>query len=245
LDSRDGVPFNDHLFGGRGNDTALMDPFDFFDGGPDQDGIDFFGTGGNDHIRVSRQVGSDGPQAVIAMNNKLQVFNYRNGETINVFAGAGNDEVIMDPSAGQFWKARFFGENGNDRLIGGAMDDLLDGGPGNDVLDGGAGDNVLIGGGGHDVLRNGHPPLAPQALAAASIAAPVFTDPSNNSTSAGSVHFQTQLKNRSAQPDLRQEPAKKNAPHSRATIVESKTFAKVLDDELLEMLMSGLLSKRR
>src|SRR5205814_1074948 len=141
-------------------------------------------------------------------------------------------------------KARFSGENGNDHLIGGAMDDLLDGGPGNDVLDGGAGDNVLIGGGGHDVLRNGHPPLAPQALAAASIAAPVFANTSSDSHSASPVSIPIQLNNRSAQFDLRQEPATKNAPHSRATLVGSKTLAHVLDDELLDILMSGRLSKQ-
>ena len=158
------------------------------------------------------------------------MFNYTNGETINVYAGAGNDQVEMDPSAGAFWKAQFFGEEGNDRLIGGAMDDLLDGGPGNDLLEGGGGDNILLGGGGHNVLRNGHPPLAAQALATASIATPIVADTSSNFTSARPIRILTQLSNRSRQVDPTdidfyfaslagfQELANNNAPHSPAIL---------------------------
>jgi Ca2+-binding RTX toxin-like protein len=234
------------LFGGPGNDTAQMDFGDFFDGGFNIDGVDFFGTRGNDHIVVSRQVGPDGPQALIEMNNKLQVFNYLNGETINVFAGTGNDQVVMDASAGTHWIARFFGEQGNDHLFGGAMGDLLDGGPGNDFLDGGAGDNVLIGGGGHDVLRNGHPPVAATAIAGA---APALVGTSTSSVSASVGNVPVQLEDRSHRLELRridsyrasltgffQKPADKNTPHARAVLLEPNTLIDVPDDELLDAL---------
>ena len=111
-----------------------MDPGDFFVGGPDQDGIILFGTAGNDHIRVGRQVGPNGPQAVVRLNGETQLYDYLDGETIFVFAGAGNDRVTMDASAGLRWRAEFYGEEGNDHLLGGATSDLLDGGAGLDVL---------------------------------------------------------------------------------------------------------------
>src|SRR4051812_22439851 len=169
LDSRDGIAGNDSLFGGPGNDTAMMDAGDFFNGGPDQDGIHFFGTPGNDQILISRQVGPNGAQVVVDQKKQVQVFNYVEGETIRVFAGAGNDHVTVDASV-TTWRAELFGEQGNDQLIGGPLNDLLDGGPGNDHLDGRAGDNVLIGGGGKDVLKNGHAPLAAAASGASSTA---------------------------------------------------------------------------
>ncbi len=247
LDGRDGVIGNDHLFGGPGNDTALLDFFDFFDGGPDQDGIDFYGTAGNDHIVVSRQVGPDGAQAVIELNKKQQVFNYINGETINVYAGAGNDQVTMDDSAGTHWQAHFFGEQGNDHLFGGAMDDLLDGGPGNDFLDGGAGDNILIGGGGHDTLRNGHPPLAAPAITAVSLATPAIGSTPTTSGSAALIQAPIALDNRSRQLDLSHLDLERaslasiiqDLPIRREPNLRSNEF----DDELLEGLMSGVLSK--
>jgi Ca2+-binding RTX toxin-like protein len=251
LDGRDGLGF-DQLFGGPGNDTALMDQFDFFDGGLNLDGIDFFGTAGNDHIVVRRQVGPDGPQALIEMNSKTQVFNYINGETINVYVGAGNDHVEMDASAGTRWKAQFFGQEGNDRLIGGALDDLIDGGPGNDFLDGAGGDNVLIGGGGHDVLRNGHTPLAVRAIAAASTAKSSGT--TTKSSSARLVQAPVQLDNRSRSLDPRlidnnllagyfQYSGSMDLSSSAAVLLERNGGSHVFDEASLNALASGSLSK--
>jgi hypothetical protein len=231
-----------------------MDPGDFFDGGTGQDGIDFFGTAGNDHILVKRQVGPDGAQALIEINNKAQVFNYINGETINVYAGAGNDHVEMDPSAGSNWKAQFFGEDGNDRLIGGALDDLLDGGPGNDFLDGAGGDNVLIGGGGHDTLRNGHAPLAASTIVAASTA--ISSGTTTKSSSTRLVQVPAQLENRSPQLESSridsettllagyvQNTGTKNLASSAAILLERDSCSHLFDDVLLNALTSGSLSE--
>ncbi len=252
----DGVWGNDKLFGGPGNDTALIDPFDFFDGDGGKDGVDFYGTPGNDHIVVSRQVGPDGVQAVIGLNKQTQVFNYVNGETISVYAGAGNDHVVMDESAGSHWQAQFFGEQGNDHLYGGAMDDLLDGGPGNDFLDGGGGDNTLVGGGGHDVLRNGHPPLVSLSIAAASTATPVAAGTSTKSSLARLVQAPVQFDNRSRLLELSridsslaslasfyQELDDKDATQSCAALLERNTHSNDLDEELLDALLSSFLSK--
>ena len=251
LVGRDGIFFNDKLYGGPGNDTALLDFGDFFDGGTDKDGIDFYGTAGNDHIVVSRQVGPDGAEAVIELNKQTQVFNYVNGETINVYAGAGNDHVVMDESAGSHWQAQFFGEQGNDHLYGGAMDDLLDGGPGNDFLDGGGGDNTLIGGGGHDVLRNGQAPLVSLSIAAASTAAPVAAETSTKSSLARLFRAPAQLDNRSRLLELSrigssrallggysQNPMSMDFASSHAILFESQGVTKKLEDELLHALTS-------
>ena len=58
----------------------------------------------------------------------------------------------MDVSAGAFWKDHFFGEAGDDTLVGRGKSDYLDGGIGNDSLFGGDGDDVLVGGAGKDLL---------------------------------------------------------------------------------------------
>jgi Ca2+-binding RTX toxin-like protein len=253
LDGRDGFGGDQH-FGGPANDTALMDQFDFFDGGLNLDGIDFFGTAGNDHIVVRRQVGPDGPQALIEMNNKTQVFNYLNGETINVYAGAGNDQVQMDPSAESHWIAQFFGQEGNDRLIGGAMDDLLDGGPGNDFLDGAGGNNTLIGGGGHDVLRNGHAPLAAPTIAAASttlssgtaakssslrlVRAPARLDNQSRSLDTSLIESYNSLLARSLQ-----NSGSKDSAYSSAILLDGSSRRNRFDKASLDALISGSLPK--
>jgi hypothetical protein len=116
-------------------------------------GLAINGTDGNDHIRISRVVDADGVHAVFQINGQTYSVGYVNGHTIVVHAGAGNDEVIMDDSVGTHWTAQFYGERGNDHLVGSAANDTLDGGDGNDLLEGGGGDDALIGGDGNDVLR--------------------------------------------------------------------------------------------
>lgn len=154
LFSNDGLG-NDTVLGGSGNDTATADAGDLVDLGAGQDGIVFHGTAGNDAIRVSRQVGPNGPEVVFLLNGRTTVIPYLNGETVFVFAGKGNDHVVMDDSAAFRWTAEFHGEEGNDHLMGSLLDDVLDGGPGNDWLEGGAGDDVLRGGAGNDRLYGG------------------------------------------------------------------------------------------
>jgi Ca2+-binding RTX toxin-like protein len=130
-------------------------PSFFFNGDGGFDGIEFDGTSGNDNIRVSRQIGPNGPQVVFANNGQTTVADYQNGETVIVHAGAGDDTVAMDDSAGLKWQAAFFGEDGNDHLVGNAQNDILVGGNGNDVLEGAGGKDLLIGGLGTDRLRGG------------------------------------------------------------------------------------------
>jgi uncharacterized repeat protein (TIGR01451 family) len=92
-------------------------------------------------------------------NNQLRVLvNGRNRgdfdrsavQHIVVFAGSGNDTVVINPTLSQ--QATLFGEGGNDVLHGARGDDGLDGGSGNDKLFGFHGNDVLCGGSGNDFL---------------------------------------------------------------------------------------------
>jgi len=146
---------------GAGNDffvnnvpaTSGIGVFIDLDGG--EDGLIVNGTSGNDRIRIRREVGPDGPRAIVEMNGQLFVNEYLNGETIIVHAGAGNDVVVMEDTAAFRWSAEFYGEKGNDHLVGNAQNDRLDGGAGNDRLEGKAGDDVLTGGPGQDRFDGG------------------------------------------------------------------------------------------
>ena len=154
-DQLTGGPGADTLLGGNGNDAADSDLNDFIDLGAGEDGFVVQGTSGNDTILIRREEDANGPVAVVTINGQEVRFNYLDGETVTVFASGGNDRVEMDASAGAFWKALFFGEDGNDTLIGGAQDDFLNGGAGADSLDGGAGNDTLIGWTGRDTIVGG------------------------------------------------------------------------------------------
>ncbi|HEY8749863.1 MAG TPA: M10 family metallopeptidase C-terminal domain-containing protein, partial [Tepidisphaeraceae bacterium] len=157
-----GGPGNDFIDGGGGADFLYgEDGNDFIvpggdggvvDAGPGQDGIVLYGTPGDDDITIAR---GNGPIVLFTLNGKTTTIPYSNGETVFVYAGKGNDRVRMDATGGAKWSAAFYGEKGNDTLIGSANDDLLNGGKGNDILIGGSGNDTLIGGPGHDLLFRG------------------------------------------------------------------------------------------
>jgi RHS repeat-associated protein len=96
-----------------------------------------------------------------------------NIQSLQVFAGAGDDTVIAGDLAGGITglvsvdlgdgndtlnaataktSVVATGGNGNDTLMGGSAADIFDGGEGNDVLKGGSGNDLLIGGSGADSL---------------------------------------------------------------------------------------------
>lgn len=155
-DTLNGGNGNDSILGGNGNDVAIdTSGINKIDLGAGEDGVLFLGTDRSDRIRVSRVVGPEGAEVVFAMNGRTFITPYLNGETIFVFAGQGNDEVILDASAAVRWHAEFFGEDGDDVLVGSLLNDVLDGGPGNDILLGGDGDDRLSGGPGRDLIIGG------------------------------------------------------------------------------------------
>ncbi|MGC4006025.1 MAG: hypothetical protein QM811_24050 [Pirellulales bacterium] len=119
------------------------------------------GGAGDDYIRVR-------PTVVSQPNGEARAFlvTVVNGKTVEtllgvfpttkpivVYGGAGNDtiEVVGNLTRG----VRFYGELGNDVLIGGNGNDVLVGGDGIDTLTGSLGNDVLIGGYGVDRLFGG------------------------------------------------------------------------------------------
>jgi Ca2+-binding RTX toxin-like protein len=147
-DTLNGGPGIDKIFGERGDDTAtdVGGAGSIIDLGVGEDGLVFTGTLGDDAIQVRRRVTNAGPVCDFILNGVKTSVVYANGETITVNGRSGNDYIAMDASAGLKWKARFFGQAGNDLLIGAQQDDYLDGG---------TGINILIGNGGVDDFRRG------------------------------------------------------------------------------------------
>jgi Ca2+-binding RTX toxin-like protein len=147
---------NVRIFCGSGNDRVGVSSSGFvpiftIDLGLGQNGLVFNGTDGDDDILIRRQPG----KIFFDLNGVETASDLLNCQTITVFAGKGDDRVVMDSSAAQNWKAEFHGEDGNDTLIGGDLNDLLDGGKGHDHLFGLAGDDTLIGGPGNDQIDGG------------------------------------------------------------------------------------------
>ncbi len=62
---------------------------------------------------------------------------YDGVRSVSVFAGGGDDVILVDPA--MTLKAELYGGEGNDYLRGGAGNDYLDGGHGDDTFVGGAG----------------------------------------------------------------------------------------------------------
>jgi Ca2+-binding RTX toxin-like protein len=138
----------DKLFGEAGDDLAVDDTNgSIVDLGTGTDGLSFDGTLGDDAIQVRRRVTATGPVCDFILNGVKTSIAYANGETITINGRSGNDYIAMDESAGLKWKARFFGQAGNDLLIGAQQDDFLDGG---------TGVNLLIGKGGVNDFRRGN-----------------------------------------------------------------------------------------
>jgi hypothetical protein len=96
--------------------------------------------------------------------NKLQVdvgnngsaewqFNRNRFDQILVFAGSGNDLVLIDEANGVFTDTEatsLHGQNGNDQLRGGSGRELFVGGNDNDAVDGNRGDDFALMGSGDD-----------------------------------------------------------------------------------------------
>lgn len=70
----------------------------------------------------------------------------------NVIQGSSGGDFLLTRSASVTTPVTFFGNDGNDRLAGGAGNDTLNGGAGNDTLQGRGGADILTGGDGADLF---------------------------------------------------------------------------------------------
>lgn len=102
--------------------------------------------GGSDHIRSgagSDYINKQGGDAVIHAGQGRDYVHLTNVSFAQVYGGEGDDElVVKDLGAGQ---VRFFGDEGNDLLVGGQFDDHLVGGQGGDSIHGNGGDDLIRG----------------------------------------------------------------------------------------------------
>ena len=110
------------------------------------------GTGHSDAISVTHDA-ANAAMIDVSVNGKVSSFPATQVHAVKINAGAGNDDVTVDPSIDD--NCTINGGPGDDILVGGSGNDDLIGGPGNDTLDGGAGDDSLDGGTGHDTLDAG------------------------------------------------------------------------------------------
>lgn len=78
-----------------------------------------------------------------------------NTTLIQIFGGAGNDQLALDETNGALPRANLFGEGDDDLLTGGSGADILNGGAGRDTLFGKGGADNLFGGDGDDTLVGG------------------------------------------------------------------------------------------
>jgi Ca2+-binding RTX toxin-like protein len=115
------------------------------------------GTNASDRIALRLQAGQPGILQVDVGDDGSAEFSFERREIakIAVNAGNGGDSVRIDESNGVFGDTiptTLDGENGNDRLVGGAGAGTLIGGNGNDTLAGGSGAEKLLGGNGNDSI---------------------------------------------------------------------------------------------
>jgi hypothetical protein len=119
------------------------DPWD-----PSRQSLVVYGTAGDDAILFS-PTGVRGQIRVRMNNQTIGVFQPTG--RIRVFAGDGNDSVMIDRRL--TIAAELRGGNGNDVLVGANGADVILGNAGNDHIRGGGGRDLLIGGIGTDYLR--------------------------------------------------------------------------------------------
>jgi uncharacterized delta-60 repeat protein len=133
---------NDNLFGDAGGDTLDGGPGrDLFDGGAGSDTAEYGGRTAPLFITLDY----DANDGEAGENDTL-----RNVEKVR--GGQGDDTMSATDGVGP---CAFFGQNGNDVLIGNAWANALWGGPGNDRLEGNGGDDYLNDSEGDDTILGG------------------------------------------------------------------------------------------
>jgi Ca2+-binding RTX toxin-like protein len=140
-------------WGHEGNDTLLGSRFgDKLKGAQGNDTI--HGNGGNDQIMDLTWVGFEPDFDGLFTRDKTNAVDRR---IISEFASE-NIEIgaqVIGQALFHGGNDRFFGEDGDDFLLGLEGNDRLDGGDGLDVLIGGSGNDTMIGGEGNDIFGGG------------------------------------------------------------------------------------------
>lgn len=120
---------NDHVEGGKGNDTIYL-------GDPSS-------VASDNNIPENARAFVDG--------SDNEVFELSSDTLKGKFAGP----AWADAAHGSYGNDKIYGEAGTDLISGGADNDFLDGGDGQDFIRGGSGNDIIIGGAGDDFMRGG------------------------------------------------------------------------------------------
>ncbi|MEM9551659.1 MAG: hypothetical protein AAGA05_10815, partial [Pseudomonadota bacterium] len=155
---------DDHVDGGNGTDTLLLNGFPKGVHVDMKAGIAEFidGSGGtNTFVNIENVNGSSVAGDKIIGDHKDNVLNGLGGD--DTLRGGGGDDHLIGGDNVDRARADAEGKNedlliggkGKDHLEGGLGDDDLRGGSGRDTLDGGDGDDRMVGGRGNDVQTGG------------------------------------------------------------------------------------------
>jgi len=149
LIARDGTLNNDFIDGGNGNnsvvDDVIVDPV------PEaqlKNGRLVI-QGNQNANNVS--VGLAGKEVVVTWGSRQKRFAVASVKAIEFRGGQGNDAFANNTSIA----AEAYGDEGNDKLLGGSGKDVLRGGVGNDWLEGRGGNDALHGDDGNDTIQGG------------------------------------------------------------------------------------------
>ena len=113
------------------------------------------GTPGDDHVLISLDV-TDPSKLTVNFNGDVQSFDRTSITSIDVEAGAGPDQIVVDESAGGITiPMTLNGGGGNDLIVAGSGDDVIYGGTGHDRIDGGGGNDLIFGGASRDQISGG------------------------------------------------------------------------------------------
>lgn len=138
------------LYGGTGDDSIFGgDDNDVLDGGAGADNLD--GRGGSDEVDYRS---SDAGISFDLGKNYTGSGGFAQGDTLanfEIVQASNYDDSLTADLIGR----TFYGNGGNDTLIGGIGADIFYGGDGNDNLKGENGDDILFGGAGDDQLDGG------------------------------------------------------------------------------------------
>jgi Ca2+-binding RTX toxin-like protein len=152
-----GTESNDVIHGGLSADTLLgADGRDTLYGGPGNDWLEGGPATGEEGLGINELHGGLGADTLIGITLNDHIYDgIRFPPSVDYYGDMGNDSLIgssaVDIMEGGSGNDTLAGQSGNDLLIGDNGNDLLQGGEGADTLDGGNGNDTCTGGAGRDV----------------------------------------------------------------------------------------------
>ena len=117
-----------------------------------------------DKIEILPVEGSDIEIKVVVNGEVVCTFFLSDVDRLFVYAGSGDDTIVVSDEIPKTKVTKFYGGAGNDIINGGAGNDIINGGTGNNTINGGGGNDdiwgrdgtdTINGGGGNDTIKPG------------------------------------------------------------------------------------------